>query len=136
MSNFSFSHSVFKRLISQGRQKVSLCGNGLNRWSNFEMISRKCSLDDPFQKLFALVNGGYLHYTTMREVLKESFSLKLLSDLEINSQKCSLGDPFQNRSKNFGLSINMALVNGGLLALYGHEEILEKYSSLNPLFRF
>ena len=30
MSNFSFSHSVFKRLISQGRQKVSLCGNGLN----------------------------------------------------------------------------------------------------------
>ena len=29
-SNFSFSHSVFKRLVSQGRQKVSLCGNGLS----------------------------------------------------------------------------------------------------------
>ena len=29
-SNFSFSHSVFKRLLSQGRQKASLCGNGLN----------------------------------------------------------------------------------------------------------
>ena len=29
-SNFSFSHSVFKRLVSQGCQKVSLCGNGLN----------------------------------------------------------------------------------------------------------
>ena len=28
-SNFSFSHSVFKRLVSQGLQKVSLCGNGL-----------------------------------------------------------------------------------------------------------
>ena len=28
-SNFSFSHSVFNRLVSQGRQKVSLCGNGL-----------------------------------------------------------------------------------------------------------
>ena len=28
-SNCSFSHSVFKRLVSQGRQKVSLCGNGL-----------------------------------------------------------------------------------------------------------
>ena len=27
---FSFSHSVFKRLVSQGRQKASLCGNGLN----------------------------------------------------------------------------------------------------------
>ena len=30
MSNFSFSHGVFKRLVTQGRQKVSLCGNGLN----------------------------------------------------------------------------------------------------------
>ena len=29
-SNFSFSHNVFKRLFSQTRQKVSLCGNGLN----------------------------------------------------------------------------------------------------------
>ena len=29
-SNFSFSHNVFKRLLSQVRQKVSLCGNGLN----------------------------------------------------------------------------------------------------------
>ena len=28
-SNFSFSHSVFKGFVSQGRQKVSLCGNGL-----------------------------------------------------------------------------------------------------------
>ena len=28
--NCSFSHSVFKKLVSYGRQKVSLCGNGLN----------------------------------------------------------------------------------------------------------
>ena len=28
-SNFSVSHWVFKGLVSQGRQKVSLCGNGL-----------------------------------------------------------------------------------------------------------
>ena len=28
-SNFSFSHRVFKRLVPQGRQKVSLCRNGL-----------------------------------------------------------------------------------------------------------
>ena len=26
---FSFSHSVFIRFVSQGRQKASLCGNGL-----------------------------------------------------------------------------------------------------------
>ena len=31
MNNFSFSHSVFKRLVSGGGgQKVSLCGNGLS----------------------------------------------------------------------------------------------------------
>ena len=29
-SNFSFSHNVFKRLLSRTRQKVLLCGNGLN----------------------------------------------------------------------------------------------------------
>ena len=28
-SNFSISHSVLKKVVSQGRQKVSLCGNGL-----------------------------------------------------------------------------------------------------------
>ena len=28
-SNFSFSQNIFKRLLSQTRQKVSLCGNGL-----------------------------------------------------------------------------------------------------------
>ena len=27
-NNFSFSHNVFKRLLSQTRQKGSLCGNG------------------------------------------------------------------------------------------------------------
>ena len=29
-SNFSFSPNVFKMLLSKTRQKVSLCGNGLN----------------------------------------------------------------------------------------------------------
>ena len=28
-SNLSFFHSVFKMFVSEGRQKVSLCGNGL-----------------------------------------------------------------------------------------------------------
>ena len=32
-SNFSFSHSVFKRLVSQRRQKVSLSGNALKLFS-------------------------------------------------------------------------------------------------------
>ena len=29
VENFSFSHSVFKKLVFQGRQKASLYGNGL-----------------------------------------------------------------------------------------------------------
>ena len=41
-SNFSFSRSVFKRLVSQERQKVSLCGNGLTpsfaQGQNFNLI--------------------------------------------------------------------------------------------------
>ena len=43
-SNFSFSHSVFKRLVSQGRQKVSLCGNGLIAQSMYKRISVKSVL--------------------------------------------------------------------------------------------
>ena len=38
-SNFSFSHNVFKKLLSQRRQKVSLCGNGLNFASNLFLSS-------------------------------------------------------------------------------------------------
>ena len=37
-SNFSFSHTVFKRLVSQGRQKVSLCGNDLKHDICIQMI--------------------------------------------------------------------------------------------------
>ena len=33
-SNFSFSHSVFEKIISKGHQKLSLCGNGLNAFQN------------------------------------------------------------------------------------------------------
>ena len=40
MSNFSFSHCVFKKLVSQGRQKVSLCVNGLNIFSNDREIAK------------------------------------------------------------------------------------------------
>ena len=36
--NFSFSHNVFKRLLSQRRQKVSLCGNGLTTMSSSPLV--------------------------------------------------------------------------------------------------
>ena len=40
-SYFSFSHNVFKRPVSQGRQKVSLCGNGLMYVQSFDTIKAK-----------------------------------------------------------------------------------------------
>ena len=39
-SIFSFSHNVLKRLISQTRQKVSLCGNGL-KWRKSAVQTNK-----------------------------------------------------------------------------------------------
>ena len=38
ISNFFFSHNVFKRFLSQNRQKVPLCGNGFKRYAEM----RKC----------------------------------------------------------------------------------------------
>ena len=77
-----------------------------NRWSDFEIISQKCSLGDPFQKCsrnfdpsinMALVNGGFLHLMDMKKFLKKFFLQNRLSDFEMISQECSLGDPFQNK---------------------------------------
>ena len=40
---FSFSHNVFKRLLSQTHQKVSMCGNGLKYHTKFgEDVSYGC----------------------------------------------------------------------------------------------
>ena len=72
MSNFSFSHSVFKRLVSQGRQKVSLCGNGLTLYqmtkSNFadkKLENAKMTIS-PCDRIENTVgkgeNAGYQHF--------------------------------------------------------------------------
>ena len=50
-----------------------------NSWSDFEIISQKRSLDDPFQNMFAKLlfvkkhgsgDRGYLHRTDMKKLLK------------------------------------------------------------------
>ena len=103
-----------------------------NCLSDFEIISQECSLGDPFQKLFAkfdpsinmgLVNGGFLHYTDMKKYLKNLLRRNRWSDFEIISQECSLGDPFQKLFVKFDPSINMGLVNGGLL----HDTDMKKF---------
>ena len=48
-SNFSFSHNVFKRLLSQRCQKVSLCGNGLIRRQILDSSKLKEFADDNFK---------------------------------------------------------------------------------------
>ena len=42
-SNFSFTHNVFKRLLSQTCQKVSLCGKGLNQNPSWKWIMIMCN---------------------------------------------------------------------------------------------
>ena len=81
-----------------------------NCWSDFEIISQECSFGDPFQKLclqnfdpsinMALVNGGFLHYSDMKNFLKYLLR-NYNSDFEIISQECSLGDPFQKLFAKF-----------------------------------
>ena len=84
----------------------------------------------------ALVNGGFLHYMDMKKFSKNLLLRNRSSDFKIISQECSLGDRFQTLFAKF-LSIHKH-VSGewGLLALYGHEEILKKSSSPKPLVRF
>ena len=84
----------------------------------------------------ALVNGGFLHYTDMKKFFKNFLLRNRWSDFEIISQECSLGDPFQKLFANFLFVHKHGSGEWGLLALYGHEEILQKLSFLKPLVRF
>ena len=61
---------------------------------------------------------------------------KCWSDSEIISQECSLGDPFQKLFAKFWSVHKHGSGEWGLLALYGHEEILKKSSSPKLLVRF
>ena len=71
----------------------------------------------------ALVNGGFLHYMDMKKVVKNLLQNRW-SDFEIISQECSLGDPFQKMFTKFWSVDECGSGEWGLLAPYGHEEIL------------
>ena len=60
MSNFSFSHSVFKRLVSQGCQKVSLCANGLR--GVFLRSIKRCHLSRDSVSFICYLDITILHY--------------------------------------------------------------------------
>ena len=49
----------------------------------------------------ALLNGGFLHYTDMKNFLKNLLLQNRWSDFEIISLECSFGDPFQKLFAKF-----------------------------------
>ena len=67
-SNSSFSHSVFKRLVSQGHQKVSLCGNGLTDDKILADFKLKAFTDD---KMHVTQNDRYVFHRVVNIVEKE-----------------------------------------------------------------
>ena len=112
--------------------------------SDFEIISQECSLCDPFQKCsqnfdpsinMAVVNGGFLHHTDMKKVIKNLLLGNRWSDFEIISQEYSLGDPFQILFAKVWSVHKHGSGEWRLFALYRHEEILKK-SSQKPLVQF
>ena len=147
-----FSKIVREILI---RQKFKNCGSGewgllalyrnegilwkssplkplVGLWNNFTDMF----LGWPFSKIVALVNGGFLHYTEMKEFFKNLLLWNRWSDCEIISQICSLGDPFQKLLVKFWSVKKCGSGEWGLLALYRNEGILKKSSSLKPMVRF
>ena len=113
-----------------------------NPWANADQTSQECSLGVPLWKLFtefdSIKNSG-CHGNKM-QFFKEFFKNLCLwnrwSDNEIISQECSLGNPFQNLFAKFWSIHKDGSGEWGLLALYGHEEILKNSSSLTPQVRF
>ena len=110
--------------------KCNFLSNSLKIFSSgtdLEIISRECSLGDPFKKV--------LLYTDMKKFLKSLFLWKCWSDFEIISQNCILSDPFQRLLAKFWSVNKHGSGERGLFGLYGHEEFLKKSSS-KPLVRF
>ena len=95
----------------------------------------------PFSKIVAkilirpykmnLVHGGLLHYMDMKKFLKNLRLRNRWSNFEIISQECS----FSGSIQKFWSVHKHGSCEWGLLALYVHEENLQK-SSPKPLVRF
>ena len=83
----------------------------------------------------AMVNGGFLHYTDMKKLLKNLLLWNCSSNFEIISQEFSLGDPFQKLFVKVWSKYKHGSGEWEHFALYGHEEILKKSSSPKPLVR-
>ena len=98
-----------------------------------EVLFKKCS-----QNFFSIKNSG-CHSNKMeffKRFLKNLLLWNRWSDSKIISEECSFGDRFQKLLAKFGSVHKHGSGEWGLLALYGHEEILKKLFSPKPLVRF
>ena len=104
-----------------------------NCWSDLEIILLECSLGDPFQKMFAkfwsvhihgFVEWGLLAIYGQEEILNKSSSLKPLVRFWNNFTGMFLGWPFSKMFSKFWSVNKHGISECGLLALYGHKEIL------------
>ena len=78
---FLLSHNVFKRFLSQMRQKVSLCGNGLSP-KGFSKIC-KCTQNVPHKKCFIPSKISPFNPLPNNKILDQS-KLKAFADDKIN----------------------------------------------------
>ena len=74
----------------------------LDQWTDFKIISQKCSFDDPLPKL--VKSFRFAQKMAARAKNRKNFKWHLLgqwTDLKIVRQKSSLGDPLQKLLKSF-----------------------------------
>ena len=81
-NNFSFSHSIFKRLVSQGHSKASLCGNGLRKVPKIIIHEEVCNTFFLTFKI-TIPNDKFLNQELGRK-------LRLINILENNCYKIIL----------------------------------------------
>ena len=92
-SNFSFSHDVFKWLLSQRRQKVSLCGNGLNvlNLAFLGRVTKNFPQDkSPFLQGTIFIKVDFFSYSPQLKVLHDIKKKKVKFELcivELQSHK-------------------------------------------------
>ena len=112
MSNFSVSHSVFKRRVYQGRQKVSLCGNGLT----------------VFTTVFQLYHGSQCTYPYFPGVLLTSTLHNIISKpLAAFPLNCFPSDKISDWSNLKALADDKIKVLNMMIFVFGRvEDIVEK----------
>ena len=108
-SNFSFSNCVFNRLVSQGRQKVSLCGNGLSK-TRINLSCKRLALIQCRHLGFSLkmhVSRGFLTgelcYLLRAAIEQKKYICCKLSDHTARNFDCRIIRLTLSQTTNFGL---------------------------------